>query len=76
MRMVCLLRAVTPAWVTDAISLTLVMDYILCSDLFGILHAKIKCLLSVEPARPVLRTLNKHYSARGGPINLSFMYFT
>ena len=76
MRMVCLLRAVTPSWVTDTVSLTLVIDYILYSDSFGILQAKVKCLLSVGPVRPVPRTVNKHYSARGGPINVYFMYFT
>ena len=32
--------------------------------------------ISVGPARPVPRALNKHYSARGGPIIFSFMYIT
>ena len=35
-----------------------------------------KMPLSVGPVRPVPRALNKHYSARGGPINISFVYIT
>ena len=76
MRMVCLLKAVTPAWVTNTVSFLLVFDYICYSDLFEILQAKVKCHLSVGPARPVPRALNRHYLARGGSINVSFMYFT
>ena len=76
MRIVCLLKAATPAWATDTAPFTLVIDYILYFDSIEILQAKVKCLLSVGPARPVPRALNKHYYARGGPINLSFMYIT
>ena len=76
MRIVCLLKAATPAWVTNLVSFTLYIDYIHHSGSFEILQAKVKCLLSVEPARPVPRASNKHYSARGGPNNVSFMYFT
>ena len=54
--------------VTNTVPLTLKIDYIRYSDSFQILQAKVKCHLSVGPARPVLRALNKHYSARGGPI--------
>ena len=76
MRIVCLLKAVTPAWVTNTVSFTLLIDYIHHSGSFEVLQAKVECLLSVGPARPVPRALNKHYSARGGPINVSFMYIT
>ena len=75
MRIVCLLKAVTPAWVTNTVSFTLAINYMHHSDSFEVLQAKVKCL-SVGPVRPVPRALNKHYSARGGPINVSFMYFT
>ena len=57
-------------------SFLLVIDYIHRSGSFEVLQAKVKCLLSVGSARPVPRALNKHYSARGGPINVSFMYTT
>ena len=76
MRIVCLLKAVTPAWVINTASFTLKIDFTHYSSPFEILQAKVKCLLSVGPARPVTRALNKHYSARGGPINISFMYIT
>ena len=76
MRMVCLLKAATPAWVTYTVPFTLLIDYIHHSGSFDILQAKVECHLSVGPARPVPRVLNKHYSARGGPITVSFMYFT
>ena len=76
MHIVCLLRAVTPAWVINTVSFLLVIDYNRYSGLFEVLQAKFKCHLSVGPARPVRRALNKHYSARGGPINVSFMYFS
>ena len=75
-RIVCLLKAVTPAWVTNTVSFTLLIDYIHHCGSFEVLQAKVECLLSVRPARPVPRALNKHYSARGGPINVSFMYIT
>ena len=76
MRIICLLKAFTPAWVINTISLTLYIDYIHHFDSFEVLQAKVKCHLSIGPARPVPRALNKHYSARGGPINVSFMYIT
>ena len=76
MRIVCLLKAVTPAWVTNTVSFTIAINYIRYSDSFDILQAKVKCHLSVGPARPVPRALNKHYSARGEPIYVSFMYIT
>ena len=75
-RIVCLFKAVTPAWVTNTVPFLLPIDYIRYSGSFEVLQAKVKCLLSVGPARPVPRALNKHYSARGGPINVSFMYTT
>ena len=73
MRMVCLLKAATPAWVTNTVSFLLAIDYIRYSSSFEILQAKIKCHLSIGPARPVSRALNKHYSARGESIKVSFM---
>ena len=76
MRIVCLLKAVNPAWVTDTVPFLLPIDYIRCSSSFEVLQAKVKCLLSVEPARQVPRALNKDYSARGGPNNVSFMDIT
>ena len=76
MRIVCLLKAVTPAWVRNTVSFTLVINYIHHSGSFEVLQAKVKCHSSVGPARPVPRALNKHYSVRGGPINVSFMYIT
>ena len=42
MRIVCLLKAVTPAWVTNTVPFTIAIDYILYSDLFEILQAKVK----------------------------------
>ena len=75
MRMVCLLMAVTPAWVINTVSFLLI-DFIHHSGSFEVLQAKVKCHLSDRPARPVPRALNKRYSARGGAINLSFMYIT
>ena len=61
------------------------MDYKYCSFLVckrvhsalrfvEITEAKFKCHLSVGTARPVPRAVNKHYFARGGPINVPFMY--
>ena len=76
MCIVCLLKAATPAWVTNMVPFTLLIDYIHHSGSFEVLQAKVKCHLSVGPARPVPRVLNKHYSARGGSIHVSFMYFT
>ena len=71
-----LLKAVTPAWVTNTVSFIIAIDYIPHSGSLDILQAKVKCHLSVGPARPVPRALNKHYSPRGGPNNVSFMYIT
>ena len=76
MRTVYLLRAITAAWVTNTVSFTLVNDYTLYSGSFEILQAQVKCPFSVGPARPLRRALNKDYSARGGPSNVSFMYVT
>ena len=76
MRIFCLLKAATPAWVTNTVSFLLYIDYAYYSGSFDMLQAKVKCHLSVGPARPVPRALNKHYSARGGPIDVSFMYIT
>ena len=76
MRMICLLRVVTPAWVINTDPFTIAINYIRYSDSFDILRAKVDCPISVGSARPVPRALNKHYSARGGPINVYFIYFT
>ena len=75
-RIIYSLKVVTPAWVTNTVPFTIAINNIRYSGTFKILQAKVKCLLSVGPARPVPRALNKHYSARGGPINSSFMYIT
>ena len=75
MRMVCSLKAVTTAWVTITVPL-FVIDYNRYNGSFEVLQAKVKRHISVGPARPAPRALNKHYSARGGPINVSFMYIT
>ena len=74
LRMVCLLKVVSSAWVVNTFPFLLVFDYIHHSRSFGILQVKVICHLYVGPARPVPRSLIKHYSARGGPINVSFMY--
>ena len=50
MRIVCLLKVVTPTWVVNTVSLTLKIDYIDHSGSFEILQATVKCLLSVGPA--------------------------
>ena len=68
MRIVCLLKAVTPAWVANTVPFLLSIDYIRYSGPFEVLQAKVKCHLSVR--------LNKHYSARGVSIDVSFMYIT
>ena len=52
-RIVCLLKAATPAWVTNTVPFFVVIDYIHYSSSFEVLQAKVKCLLSVGPARPV-----------------------
>ena len=75
-RIVCLLKAVTPAWVMNTDPFTIAINYIRYSGSFDILQAKVKCHLSLGPVRPIPRALNKHYSARGGSINVSFMYIT
>ena len=76
MRIICLLKAFTLAWVINTFPFLLVIDYIHHPRSFEVLQAMVKFHLSVGPARPVPRALNKHYSARGGPINVSFMYTT
>ena len=76
MRMICLLMAATPAWVINTIPFTISINYFRYSGSFDILQAKVKRLLSVGPVRPGPCALDKHYSARGGPIYKSFMYFT
>ena len=76
MRIVFLLKSITPAWVTNTILFSLVIDCIHHHGSFEVLQAKVKCPLSVGPARSAPRALNKYYSARGGPINVYFMYIT
>ena len=76
MPIACLLKAVTHAWVTNTDSFTSVIDYLRYCGSFEVLQAEVNCHLSVGPARLVLCVLNKHYSAHGGPINVSFMYIT
>ena len=72
MRMVCLLKAITPACVTNTSSLILKIDYTPYSDSFEILQAKVKCHLSVGPARSDPRALTKQYFARAGPISVYY----
>ena len=76
LRIVCLLKAVTLAWVFYTIPFLLVIDYIRYHGSFEVLQAMVKCPLSVGPTSPVPPTLNKHYSVRGGPIHVPFMYIT
>ena len=76
MRMICLLKAATPAWGINTIPFLLVIDYICYHSSFEVLQAEVKCQNSVGPARPDPLALNKHYPARGGPINVSAMYIT
>ena len=76
MRIVCLLKVITPAWGSNTILFLLVIDYIHHSSSFEILQPKVKFHLSVGPASPVPRALNKRYTTRGRLINVSFMYNT
>ena len=62
--------------VTNMVPFTLLIDYIHHSGSFEVLQAKVKCHLSVGPARPVPRALNKHYSVRGVSIIVFFTYIT
>ena len=73
---VYLLKAVTLAWVTNMFPFLLVNDYFHHSGSFEVLQAKVKCLFIGRAAHPIPRALSKPYSARGGPINVSFMYVT
>ena len=59
MRIVCLLKAVTPAWVMNTDPFTIAINYIRYSGSFDILQPKVKCHLSVGPVRPVPRTLKQ-----------------
>ena len=64
MRTVSLLKAVIPAWVINTILIILAIDYIHHSGSFEILQSKVKGHLSVGPARPLPRALNKQYPER------------
>ena len=59
-RIVCLLKAVTPARFENTVPFTIAIDYIHHSGSFEMLQAKVKCHLLVGPARPAPRALNKH----------------
>ena len=48
-RIVCLLKAVTPAWVINTVSFTLIIDYINHSGLFEILQAKFNIVYQSGP---------------------------
>ena len=48
-RIVCLRKAFTPAWVTNTFPTLLIIDNIDHSGSFEILQAKVKCHLSVGP---------------------------
>ena len=69
MRIIRLLKAFTPAWVINTVSFTLKIGFIHHSGSFEILEANFNV-----PYRSVPRALNKHYSARGEAIHVSFMY--
>ena len=71
MRFFCLLKAVTPAWVINILSFLLIIDYALCYGSFEALQPRSNVFYWSGP-----RALNKHYSARGEPIIVSFMYIT
>ena len=78
MRIVCLLEAVTPdprMGYKHGFIHVINRPHSSFRFVWGI-TSHVQCLLSVGPARPVPRALNKHYSARAGPINVSFMYIT
>ena len=49
MRIVCLLKAVTPAWVTNTVSFMLKIDYIHYSGSFEILQAKVNIFYRSGP---------------------------
>ena len=49
MRIVCLLKAVTPAWVTNTVSFTLKIDFIHYSGSFEILQAKVNVFYRSGP---------------------------
>ena len=76
MCVVYLLKAVNPAWVTNTVPFSLVIEYFHHSGSFELLQVKVKCHLSVGPARLVPRALNKHYSASGGPNKPNKVSFT
>ena len=48
-RMICLLKAATPAWVVNTVSLTLKIDYIHHSGSFEVLQAKVNVLYRSGP---------------------------
>ena len=48
-RIVCLLKAITPAWVTNTVSFTLKIDYIHYSGSFEILQAKVNVFYRSGP---------------------------
>ena len=47
MRIVSLLKTVTPAWITNTVPFLLVIDYTCYSGSFEVLQAKVKCHSSV-----------------------------
>ena len=49
MRIVCLLKAVTPAWVRNTVSFTLQIDYIHHSGSFEVFQAKINVIYRLGP---------------------------
>ena len=51
-------------WLCTTVPFLLVIDYIRYTGSFDILQAKVKCHLSVGPARPVPRALNKRLASR------------
>ena len=51
-RIVCLLKAVTPAGVINTVPFAIANDYIHHSGSFEMLQAEVKCHSSVRPARP------------------------
>ena len=76
MRMVCCFKVVNRGWVTNTISVMLVIGYVQYGCSLEILQPKVKFLISAALACTVPRTSNKHYSARNEPIDIPLIQFS
>ena len=74
LRMVCLLKAVTPGWLMKTVPYAWATDHLHFCDLFEILQAKVKRAFAAGPACPVVRTLNKQSAARVEPTSVTSMH--